>query len=400
MKIRIGVTHLLSAIVLVACLDISYVNMSINGINTLLFALRVLLIISLIMWNIYLKRKCSHEMWIIAGLFAWIVCISIYHNIGIVSVIRPLSIPFLAALYIDQHRNSPSLVKVLSSWRVILLILVIIDLMTMVLYPSGLYRDSVYSLNWFLGYKTLRLVYLLPLCIFEGYLSNLLKGKLCFRSYCIFTVSIISLLYSQATSASACLGLVCLLIIGLNYVQKIKIFEKLIKWVCNYKIILPVYGVVVFLTVILPNSSFIQTIITQVFHKDATLTTRTILWAQCLELIRTHWIGGIGYLSVGQYQDLMNSVYYSSPHNMVLSVLISGSIIGLVLYILLTIISWKKLKHRKDNLGSIVSFGLIGNFLVGITSSIIVFSFCGFMFFILMNAKPYETQEIYSKIRK
>lgn len=390
MKIKIKKIQIISMMVLLTCLNISYLNMKFGGLNNLFFLIRICLIIGFILIDVLRKTKYSNTFKVIILFFIWILFVTAYNHQDFVDALSSLSIPFLLTLYLDRSRNTSAIHYILSSWNYLLLILCLLDLASMFFFPGGLYKTQIYSLNWFLGYKTARLVYILPLCIIEAILSYWKNAKLSIKSYCVFLLALITLAYSQATAAFASLLLICLFIVWLNLSRRQKMLKKIIWFILDYRIVLTICIFVNVLIVLIQNNPTIQFIITNIFKKDATLSTRTIIWERCFDILRENWISGIGFLSGTNYENLLGSSYYSSPHNMALSIMMTGGAVALIFYIIIAVLAWKQVNNRSDFYCIFSCLGCICVLIVGVTSSSIVFSMCGFIFFILMQIQLSE----------
>lgn len=156
--------------------------------------------------------------------------------------------------------------------------------------------------------------------------------------------------------------------------------QKVIGGVLDYRLIIPAYGVITFITVV-ANSSPIMVDFLETIGKDPTLTTRTFIWANAIKLIKSNPLLGYGYLNADQYRKLLGSVFFSSPHNMVLSLLMIGGIVSAVMYLLIIVNVWKKSKVTQ--IGFICTIGMLTMLFVGITSSSMIFTLSGFVIFVL-----------------
>lgn len=386
MKIRIHKYTIESVLVLLPCLNIVVLNSAIPGLSTIFYYFRLLMILY-ILANTYVSRaRFASSMKMILLFVLWIIGVSILRGGAVSSSIRAFSTPLLLCLYVDQKRNRPYLVECIGVWVGILLTLVIIDFITQILFPSGMYRDSMYTLNWFLGYKTARLVYELPLCVFEAIHSMWKNNKLGKRFYLCSILSVYTLYHGQATSAMVTLALICVFIILIcNTEKKVENIDRFWECMVNMKIVVPVYTVATLLTVYIQNSPLIQFVVVNILKKDPTLSTRTSIWNNCIEVLRTHPITGVGYLSIEKYQEISNNIYATSAHNMSLTILVSGGFLAIALYIGIMITASRNLKKNHSIYNKIASIGVIAVLIVGITSSSIVFSMCGFIFYLLME---------------
>lgn len=374
-----------SVMILFSCLNITYLNKLIPSLSNIFFITRLVLIIY-ILCNMFLSKRHFSKTMNLIGLFViWIIVISIVRDVSIVTALRNLSIPVLFSMYVDYNRHSKNVYKILGVWSKFLFILVFIDFITELLYPTGMYQDSIYMSNWFLGYKTARLVYSLPLCVFQAIYSLWKYGKLTWKSYICFIMSVYTLFFSKATSASVTLTITCVVIAVICLKKKDDKIGLFWKYFANFKVVIPIYAVISFLTVYVQDSPFIQYFIVNIFQKDATLTTRTTIWKNCIEVFNMHPLTGNGYLSIEQYQYMTNNIYATSAHNMILSILVSGGIIAMLIYIFFMISAWNSLKRKSIVYKQISSMGVIAILIIGMTSSSVLFSLSGFVFFVLME---------------
>lgn len=371
-----------SFIVLVACLNITYFNNMIPKLSTILFLLRVILICYVVTNMFLVRQRASKTMISICCLTGWIVLVSAFVQGTVVLPLRTFSIPLLLSLYVDWRRNSDKLYDCLVTWLKCLSLLIGLDFISMLLYPNGMYADALYSLNWVLGYKTARLVFSLPCCVLATVVSVNKYSKITWKAYICYVVSVYTLYHSQATAASVSLLFACIGMVLLNGKRTYTFLEKLM----NLKLVIPVYAIVTFLVVYVQNSPAVQYVITQVLKKDATLTTRTYIWNHCISLLRKYPLTGAGYLSTQQYQRITNNMFATSAHNMSLTILVSGGIVGAVLYIWIVINAWNGAKRNLTRSRKAICVGILAILLVGLTSSSVVFSFCGFIFFSMLEA--------------
>lgn len=265
-----------------------------------------------------------------------------------------------------------------------LLVFVCIDFFTQILFPHGMYRDTMYSLNWFLGYKTARLVFSLPLCVLSSIVDMHNRKRLTWRTWICYALSVETLFYSQATAASITILIVEILIASICINRRGKFTERVWEKLLNLKFVLAIYAVISVLVVYVQNSPQIQYILVNIMHKDPTLTTRTYIWNLCIESLAKQPLTGLGYLNSLNYQNLTNNMYATSAHNMSLSILISGGFIGLAIYVIIIIVAWQSFKINILIEKKITSIAIIAILIIGMTSSSMVFSSCAFIFYELM----------------
>lgn len=375
-----------SALVLLLSVDITYLNGIFHRLPTIQYYGRCILFVYLLL-NYVRRGKCISKTMRVIWLFTlWILMITYIRNGELIEALKVFSAPLILCVYVDQNRNSAKLYKCLSVWKNILLAFVLIDFVTQIVYPNGMYRDSMYSLNWFLGYKTSRLAFSLPLCVLSSISDMYTRKKLTWRSWICYILAIVTLLYSQATAASVTISILSVLIVLICINRKGVFTERLWEKLLNLKIVLIFYAVLSVMVVYIQNSPQIQYVLVNVLHKDPTLTTRTYIWNLCISSLQKHPFTGLGYLNSLNYQNLTNNMYATSAHNMSLSILISGGLIGLLIYIAIIIVAWKSFNNDASVEKKISSIAVIALLIIGMTSSSIVFSVCAFIFYELMEA--------------
>ena len=107
---------------------------------------------------------------------------------------------------------------------------------------------------------------------------------------------------------------------------------------------------------------------------------RTLLWQNCLNYITKHLWFGHGVLHTVQYIELTGG--YVNPHNIVFSYLMTGGLIGLILFSLFIISSLRHL--NRSNSCVFFLLGIYCIFILGVTSSTLSFSPFLYVFFILI----------------
>lgn len=374
----------MSAFVLLLCVDITYLNGIFHKFPTIQYYGRCVVLLYILLDCIRYRRHLSN---ILKGIFVfvlWVLAITYIRGGELIEALKVFSSPLLLCVYIDKKRNSSQLYGYLDTWKRVLFIFVFIDFFTQVLFPNGMYRDAMYSLNWFLGYKTARLAFSLPLCVISSITEIHNRKRLTWRTWICYVLSIETLIYSQATAASITILIVGVLIALICINRRGKFTERIWEKLLNLKFVLVIYAIVSVLVVYVQNSPQIQYVLVNILHKDPTLTTRTYIWNLCIESLAKHPLTGLGYLNSLNYQNLTNNMYATSAHNMSLSILISGGFIGLTIYVIIIIVAWQSFKINISIEKKITSIAIIAILIIGMTSSSMVFSSCAFIFYELM----------------
>lgn len=388
---KITLLDIFTLIILVCCIDIPYLNMTVPYIGALSY-IRYVLIFLLWVLIFASNHRVSYPIIIISLLFGLVIYSTYAAGNNVEQAVGMLSRPYLICLFLDAAKTKKN--KILIIWSVFLFFLVLFDTFSMFKWRDGLYRTALYKENWFLGFKTQRLVYSLPLCIFTSYLSLTRKGKIDTWTYLMVLLSAFGLLYTQATGAFLSVLLLWILLLSFDVSSRIHISKEFLYNFFGYKVVLPVYAFVVFSTMTIQNNPWIQKIIVEYIHKNVTLTGRTEIWRKCFQLFQTSpWIG-VGHMSSEQYSSFTGITTATNAHNMIFTLLLSSGIIGLVLYFINYIYVTKGDKKEVSNKDLILLAGIIVMFFIGITSSTLVYSVFAFAFFeILSLDKPIKERK-------
>lgn len=399
MRLRINKRDLMQAcmslIIILACSNnIAYMNQYIN--QTLMMYIRYFIIICLFVVCLHNKIKFT-DVFKAISLFVISMCFSaITGGRELFLTITMLSSPYLLCLYLEVFKQDK--IKILKTWCFFLTILVLLDAFSMVVFPEGLYADALYENNWFLGYKTNRLVYSLPLCVFTMILEHEKLGKAGIKSYFVIILSAICLLYSDATGASIALLLLGLLMVFVDASVRFgnrQLIKKVYR-ICDYKFLLPMYLLLSLMFFTIEKNEFLQNFIVNVLKKDATLTTRTLIWENCLTKFIEYPLLGLGYVSSDVFIEISKTPFASSAHNMLITILLSGGLVGSLLYCRIVIKSMRTVEQLNILSRLPLLLGIVSSWVVGISSSGIVYSLCGFVFFELLALYSIEKNSIAS----
>lgn len=387
MKIRISIQHIISLVILLISFDIPYISQVAPASLNILFYLRITAIISLVIWSIVTQRKMVSSFYcLFILLICWILFVTYKNGFSINSFLKLVASPLLLCTYIETNRNSKSILYFLESAKLILFILISIDILSMLVYPSGLYSTQAYSINWFLGYKTQRFPFYLFYIVSSSILNYYKKDKLSLSSVTYYAILLFGMLKSEATTSAAMLLFVIMMSWFATVAKNSKYVNRIFSFFSNSLIIVPVYAFLSYLVLILNTSSFVQSIIINVFHKSATLSTRTVLWKRILYLYKDRFLQGIGYIDVENFTKKFDSIFYTNAHNLSLTLLLTGGITLVILYIVIHSWAIKDIMLQSDKTyANIYIAAIVSMLLVGLTSSALFFCFCDFLFYFLLR---------------
>lgn len=302
-------------------------------------------------------------------------CLDSYLGLVIISVYLEL-----------KSRNKYDIFIIFKTWVLIIFLLTLIDIFTELKFPSGLYRTNIkiYTQYWFLGYKTERLRYILPM-IMMSIFSSFFSKKV-FLTFIVCICGTISTILSGATAASIILLLITLIYLSMMVMSQKgrKEYPKIVGFLFNYKVLAVIYIIISILIVYSQNTNIAE-LVSMYLQKGANFSSRGKIWTKCLELIANSPFTGVGYYTVEQYQAITGMIGGTNAHNMILSILMSGGLIGGLIYGHMVFGIFKSPKGNRDyNRYFLVLMNYL-IFVLGITSSIMVFSTFGMLGFWMLE---------------
>lgn len=209
----------------------------------------------------------------------------------------------------------------------VLLIYVFINLLTVLIWPNGMYLSEVtHNACYFLGHKNSAVKFMIPFLFCAGILYE--SGELNKRVlYVEYILCIIVPLISRSSSA-----LVSIIVIGICF-----LFFRKRSIKSSYILIA---SLIMFIGInILRLQYLFSFLIEEILDKDLTLTSRTIIWDFAMLTIAQRPIMGWG---TGLNYEGLNSA-----HCLYFDILIEGGIVSLVLFMCILFISSKKIYKSK-----------------------------------------------------
>ena len=129
--------------------------------------------------------------------------------------------------------------------------------------------------------------------------------------------------------------------------------------------------------------TLISNFLVNILERSVTISGRTRIWTSCLRYIEAKPLFGYGILTSDEYIVMTGMRAGTNAHNIVLTYLLSGGIIGTIIFFLINYSISKRLDKTPFELILIV--GIYSILIVGISSSILALSpaFWGFYFLLL-----------------
>lgn len=239
-------------------------------------------------------------------------------------------------------------------------ILLILNLLSYIFFPNGVYYDSTsYQSLYLLGIRTRFTDY-----AYVGLILTELNYALKNCSKKIYLLSsIICILNVVLPKIST--AIVAIIIF---YSLKIIFSKQKHKTLLTYKNVLITSWCTNFLIIFFNIQMILNWLFVKFFNKTANLTGRTEIWEIAWNTLLQKPILGYGVRNDGSFVYVRGKMWQA--HNQIIQLLYDGGIIGMLLFIIMLFIFGKNLKFNGDNndkLKQIIIFGLGGFFIIMIT---------------------------------
>lgn len=276
----------------------------------------------------------------------------------ITQVVPILGISIWADIYSRKNGGISVAIKLIMTY-------VYINLLTLLLFPNGLYQSQSYQAVpykcYFLGYRNVQSLWLLPalaLTLWENYTeTDELTHKTKVRLAAIL-LSIILIKSSTTYVATAVLlGVLIFLVKG----SRKHYLWEFVNLSTVYIGSIAVSAGLVFFNIQYKFSYLIE----NVLHKDVDLTDRIYVWEKVLVYIRQRIWTGYGYIFDPTSRALIGA---SHPHNYALNLLYTGGVVGFVLVSILWLIVGYRTKRMLNDWAVRALFaGALVLLLIGLT---------------------------------
>lgn len=255
----------------------------------------------------------------------------------------------------------------LRSLSILLYGYVIINYVTILLYPDGMISSDFYDLNWFLGYKNAMIRTMLPALVLNIICSIHDYGKIQIKDIILFFIILQSVILADSSTS-----LVMVLIFA--FITVLMSFNNRPSYINIFNIFVGVGIVSVIIAVFGFQNYFSE--IYKYLNRDSTLSGRIYIWEFVTLRIIDSPLFGFGFHTIEEWRDVIG--FYeifregtSHPHNFLLFVLLQGGIVFLtMLLVIFKYISTIFEKKSKNNAILILTTMYIVFFVEGITESL------------------------------
>ena len=271
-------------------------------------------------------KKWEIITWLFVGYQALIAIMTMLNSGLTISHVSNLLTPMVTVLLFQYYMKDGSAFKFLRIAQLILGILIILNLITIIVRPNGMYIDDRgWVDNWILGYRNLHIYYFLPFLAIYGIVEYIKRNRIGIGLYVMVIFITISSALSRSITTLFAIAFVALFI-GLfenNNLPKILSIRN----ICLVSFVLSI------LFIFFSFQNHISGIFGNILGRDfSTFSRRTLIWARAAADFFEKPLFGYGII---KYEGIFKSWDVGQMHNMYLDVLVVGGLALLSVFALL-----------------------------------------------------------------
>lgn len=293
-------------------------------VNEIYFVLQLMIFFFFILFSI--KEKKINKTLSVILLFLVFNCVVSINKTPIPTIISSF-INIAGLCVVVNYSNKKLFYNMVKGFKSALLFLLLINLLTIILYPNGLYINigNNSSQNWFLGYKNSHILFIYPVLVFS-YLDTVIYKNKKISGFDIISFVVACITAVMAHSSTSLIGIFVLLL----FILVPKLFKN--TKIFNAMTYLYSYIALFFSIVIFRLQNIFDFFIEGILHKDLSFTGRTYIWDYVLNDIPNKIVFGHGDKNFDFV--LLSGTTVKSTHNQILQIIYNYGIISLFLFLL------------------------------------------------------------------
>ncbi len=244
----------------------------------------------------------------------------------------------------------------------ILITYTIINLITVLLYPNGIWVSQGEAF-FFLGHNNNAARFLVPGVVFCAYLDLRKKDKISNFTRVLSILALTTVILTWSNTG----------MVGCFIVLLFVFFYRIWPPFCTARNYFLLSWLVFFLFVVFQRSEWFKLVLVNVFHKDYSLSNRILMWDMAFNYWKGHWLLGSGYLTDYSAVIQIGDYVPSSCHNFYLDALVRGGIINLIALSALILYVCIQLDRNRDQ-------GAFRCLAVGLLATFIMWNFETYLF--------------------
>lgn len=315
--------------------------------------------------NIRRLRPCMATWSVLLLLFVPFLSTSINGGDWFTYLRRILPSVFMV-LMIETLEGRGELLVALDIFSDVGVVLIVADLLSIFVFPDGMYEAELYSDNWLLGYKTARSRFGLPALAFSALSSYRRCGTLDVRTHVGFIALIASSVLTESGMGTAACILNYALLLAHGALRGSE--GGALSLLFDYRVWVVFIAGASLCVYVLGTSDAMASFLVSI-GKDPTFTGRTLIWGATIDRFLESPFLGFGYVNSDAYQLMTGVAGGTQAHSLLLTVLGLGGLLAVVLLALAVWSAFRGYRPRASlSSGSIMGALMAAEALMGFTS--------------------------------
>mgnify|MGYP002422511346 CR=1 FL=1 len=296
-------------------------------------------------WYCLARRKVSKMVMLFMVMEGYLLINTIAHGGNLRSCANSVFTILGVALLYDMLEDFKD--EFLSAQLFCFEIMIYINLFTEIAFPNGLYRGTMYSANWFLGYYNIHTRYFIP-ALMIAYIYMNYTGKRV-RTYLLTVAVFLSAILVWSGGVIVSMG--GMAITYVLFKNRARIFNYF-----NYWMIHLIFFVLI---IVMKLQNYFRWLIDDVLGKWRSLEGRMLIWHADIELIKKSFLVGYGI----EYDEARRRYFDWAlhSHNQLLEILYDGGIVYFISMIAIIVMAGKCLnRYKNSEIVKVISIAFLG----------------------------------------
>lgn len=316
----------------------------------------------------FLKRKTNWCINILVLIYLTIFLSAAVHHVFNNAMLNYIG-GFLMCLIFDYwlRKKYDAFLRILT-W--ILMALILLNFITVIMFPQGMYETALYKANWILGYKNSHFGYVMAAMASVTIQAYRKKRRLTFFDNAFLILSCVGLYLVDSVMAFVACSLYTIMAILLINFSDLKLVRRILDFL-SVRRILAVTLVIWFVMVFFQSSSFFKENIVHLMNaigRDSSISGRIPIWTAAIKYIKHSPIIGYGIIDSNEFVRASGILGGTHAHNYILNILIMGGIVCLAEHIYLYFKTIKHILKHKGFISYVLTFIIGLYFFTGITN--------------------------------
>ncbi len=314
------------------------------------------------------RQKPSLPMVILTVIYGTVFCSALFHGVlksAVGNFAGGLALCLVFDFWLKRDYR-----RFMKATQIMLTLLVLGNLVTVLLFPDGMYQTAIYSNNWLLGHKNGHFAYAMNALLFTMIQSYRKKGQIGIWDLVLMVLCCLSLYLTDALMGlfmTLAFSLLAVALINRSHKRNARFLLRLFDLRTMIAATLILFLVTILMNQI-PGLLSAVTRISNLLGRKTPFNGRLPIWNAAMELIGQSPLVGYGVVPGARFVEMSGLQGGTHAHSYILNLLIMGGAVCLLEHVLLYGVTIRRL-NRNRHFGSYAVGAVIGlYFFAGITN--------------------------------